>query len=1052
MDALCILLKTSQHVTHKTQAKLSEVISKLDDPQRKILLQSIIGSDPCFRTAMKTRLRFKNLRIFDSPKQKKLVNKQIVIMMGPPSSGKTFLANAMAEEMEGTTFSLGDIIRDNKLEDFPAHFFKELYYSWIEEAMCKFKKSTKSIFVLDAIKDTADAQKVIDISQKLEIPITNIIVMEHVFDTTRFGRDYNNEVKVIRYTKYATNFLPLLSLYTRNGIPLSTPASESRWPSYMRTKSLTASLLAFNTQEYELETIHPEVYQELTNLLEVSGFEPSYPSAFLKTKQQFDWVCDPTNYSVSHKVDGVRNILMSLPNETYIMNRSQQMKSVNVLCGIRAPYQQIPPNTILDGELVQIDGRKIFIMFDLLCLEGAVMWDLPFSIRQSKLKSISSLSTSSQLPLDDLPAHSVWVVAKEYYPSTIETIANLLSVKPWFPVDGLIFTHPMGYVFGKDYMLFKWQPLDKIRCEVLSPLVPLLDLAMFPHQSRVHRDPKLSVHVYEWNNALQLWQVISVRTDKQTGNSLKVIQELTEICRCPFPLFGFINLNKTAQGAEHEAHQKSTSRNNYRTIREMDFDTLLQTALSLQQEDKITHFFDPETELDIFNYKIQSEQTQLFRGLVLHTATKTVVTTPFTNFCSHENEREVDPNEIVEVFEKIDGSLGIGFLWQGKIYVATRKRLDSEQSIWATEWIRKNTDTSVMQEGWTYLFEIVYPDNRVIIIYPYSGLVLLACVSPEGEELEYTQLLELADRLNRGRTSKGPKVRVPFRFCTKFSEAIPQLRQLVGSDLRCEGGIIKCKNGMRLKFVSDAWKNTFRSALDIHPQIIWQYMRYTKLPYLLSCLPMHLHGEVRAIALALDAQFRKIRPLAGLSKSRKRLARFDQKLDLSPPEYQAKALEFIRYWRLDPEAGSSWSESGAWSFFEYHHQVIMNTIKPKGLSIDGYSPSTHFKQTFAKGWQVLPETSISRFPQNYNSWLFTFPREVLIHILSFSSLGISTRVCFDFWVMIENNAELTDTKDAQRFDVCMQQQAEAERRQRKRDGYGSDFEKDDRLDGYNSYG
>jgi hypothetical protein len=92
-------------------------------------------------------------------------------------------------------------------------------------------------------------------------------------------------------------------------------------------------------------------------------------------------------------------------------------------------------------------------------------------------------------------------------------------------------------------------------------------------------------------------------------------------------------------------------------------------------------------------------------------------------------------------------------------YVATRKRFNSEQSIWATDWIRKNANFSVMRPGWTYLFEIIYPDNRVIIQYPHSGylpphfesylfiydrLVLLACVSPTGDELGHADLIDLA--------------------------------------------------------------------------------------------------------------------------------------------------------------------------------------------------------------------------------------------------------------------------------------------------------------------
>jgi hypothetical protein len=49
----------------------------------------------------------------------------------------------------------------------------------------------------------------------------------------------------------------------------------------------------------------------------------------------------------------------------------------------------------------------------------------------------------------------------------------------------------------------------------------------------------------------------------------------------------------------------------YRAIRAMDFDLILQNALSLEHEDLITHSYDHETGLDIFNYKVQNERTQV---------------------------------------------------------------------------------------------------------------------------------------------------------------------------------------------------------------------------------------------------------------------------------------------------------------------------------------------------------------------------------------------------------------------------------------------------------
>eukprot|EP00727_Mastigamoeba_balamuthi_P002566 m51a1_g12306 hypothetical protein (981) ;mRNA; r:361151-367167 len=96
-------------------------------------------------------------------------------------------------------------------------------------------------------------------------------------------------------------------------------------------------------------------------------------------------------------------------------------------------------------------------------------------------------------------------------------------------------------------------------------------------------------------------------------------------------------------------------------------------------------------------------------------------------------ESKFASDEIVEATPKIDGSLGIMFLWRGDIHVFTRKRANSEQAVWATAWAREHMGREALEEGWTYLVEIVSDDNTVCIDYPFEGLVLLSATSPEGE-------------------------------------------------------------------------------------------------------------------------------------------------------------------------------------------------------------------------------------------------------------------------------------------------------------------------------
>ena len=105
---------------------------------------------------------------------------------------------------------------------------------------------------------------------------------------------------------------------------------------------------------------------------------------------------------------------------------------------------------------------------------------------------------------------------------------------------------------------------------------------------------------------------------------------------------------------------------------------------------------------------------------------------------------EHDPTEMVEATIKYDGSLGIAFLWNGEVMVTTRRRMDSEQAIWARRWINDNCNLAMFQRGYTYLFEIIYQSNTVIVNYPFQGLVLLAITNTSGQELLYEELLRCA--------------------------------------------------------------------------------------------------------------------------------------------------------------------------------------------------------------------------------------------------------------------------------------------------------------------
>ena len=148
----------------------------------------------------------------------------------------------------------------------------------------------------------------------------------------------------------------------------------------------------------------------------------------------------------------------------------------------------------------------------------------------------------------------------------------------------------------------------------------------------------------------------------------------------------------------------------------------------------------PECEaLRIFNYtqkcqfsKAWDDVTKHCRGLIMNVETGEIIARPFPKFFNYEEHIANGwplPDEAPVVYTKFDGSLGILYWLDGTPYVATRGSFTSEQARWATEFFRQFNKYwfDFFDPTKTYLFEIIYPQNRIVVDYKgYEGLALLA--------------------------------------------------------------------------------------------------------------------------------------------------------------------------------------------------------------------------------------------------------------------------------------------------------------------------------------
>lgn len=117
------------------------------------------------------------------------------------------------------------------------------------------------------------------------------------------------------------------------------------------------------------------------------------------------------------------------------------------------------------------------------------------------------------------------------------------------------------------------------------------------------------------------------------------------------------------------------------------------------------------------------------RGLITDIDTN-IVARPWQKFFNYgEKATLIGSHDPVEITDKMDGSLGIGYPTPDGWAVATRGSFESDQAKWATEWLQQRPGWIQAPAGWTPLWEIIYPENRIVLDYgKLEGLVLLGAV------------------------------------------------------------------------------------------------------------------------------------------------------------------------------------------------------------------------------------------------------------------------------------------------------------------------------------
>lgn len=257
-------------------------------------------------------------------------------------------------------------------------------------------------------------------------------------------------------------------------------------------------------------------------------------------------------------------------------------------------------------------------------------------------------------------------------------------------------------------------------------------------------------------------------------------------------------------------------------------------------------------DLVLFNYtdkctfeKLWNDHTINSRGTIYEISTGNVISRAFKKFfnfseLSKEEQGDILNSHKFEVFTKEDGSMGAIAYYNNKWNVSTRGSFESDQAIKATQILSKYDITNFNKE-FTYIVEIIYPENRIIVNYGSDEkLVLLACIDTKtGVESDIEAL--------------ATSVPFPIAQSHKFKTIDAVIEAVSKMDSNSEGFVVKLSNGERFKVKSPEYLKIARIMSRMSPLTLWESMKDGKVSLeLMQSIPEEFRADYEVFQKQLE--------------------------------------------------------------------------------------------------------------------------------------------------------------------------------------------------------
>ena len=258
-------------------------------------------------------------------------------------------------------------------------------------------------------------------------------------------------------------------------------------------------------------------------------------------------------------------------------------------------------------------------------------------------------------------------------------------------------------------------------------------------------------------------------------------------------------------------------------------------------------------------------------------------------------ENKHTPTEEFDVYEKMDGSLGILFNYQGEWVMATRGSFTSEQSIKGFEML-KNYDYEKLHKNYTYLFEIIYKENRIVVQYDYDDLILLGIIETKtGYEVDLHNEgtdIRLKNLINN----------LGFKVVRKFDKvkSYEPLKHFIPDSK--EGYVVRFSNGDRIKIKGEEYLRLHKLMTNVSTTAVWEMLSEGRdVLELLKGVPDEFYKKVKMYVLDLRYSYLSYSEYAGKMHDKFRYGKFN---DRYPEPTKKEFAEFLSLNDIDPKVRS----------------------------------------------------------------------------------------------------------------------------------------------------